>query len=115
MEHVSEEAADQKKRQLFTDFYECRKKLLASDDGLQDILARQDEQLSFKASAERRRSQSARRSHLQVKNLFCIGSPLGVFIIMRGTTKSVVPMQTECGHLYNIFHPYDPVAYRLVS
>ncbi|VDN36142.1 unnamed protein product [Gongylonema pulchrum] len=44
--------------------------------------------------------------------MFCIGSPLAVFLIMRGAT-AFVPESENLKRIYNIFHPYDPVAYRL--
>ncbi|KAL5008166.1 hypothetical protein ScPMuIL_013747 [Solemya velum] len=55
----------------------------------------------------------------QIENLFCIGSPLAVFLALRGVRPSgkgcldhIVP-SSACKHLYNIYHPSDPVAYRL--
>lgn len=43
-----------------------------------------------------------------------MGSPLAVFIIMRGADyKTVLPESNKIERIYNIFHPYDPVAYRL--
>ncbi|CAD5216486.1 unnamed protein product [Bursaphelenchus xylophilus] len=97
IEHRKNEAEDDEQRKLFTDFYECRRKILEQDGHMQEILLRRDEDLKFK-----------------VKNLFCIGSPLGVFIIMRGANaEQLLPKKEQCERIYNIFHPYDPVAYRL--
>ncbi|CAG9535362.1 unnamed protein product [Cercopithifilaria johnstoni] len=48
----------------------------------------------------------------KVRNMFCVGSPLAVFLIMRGST-TFVPETDSLKRIYNIFHPYDPVAYRL--
>lgn len=45
--------------------------------------------------------------------MFCVGSPLAVFIIMRGGRCGVIPEKNKVERVYNIFHPYDPVAYRL--
>ena len=54
------------------------------------------------------------RLQFSVKNLFCIGSPLAVFIIMRGGTyRSAIPPKEQVERIFNIFHPYDPIAYRL--
>ncbi|XP_058469499.1 phospholipase DDHD1b [Solea solea] len=55
----------------------------------------------------------------KVENFFCMGSPLAVFLALRGirpgnngTQDHILPT-TICKHLFNIFHPTDPVAYRL--
>lgn len=44
----------------------------------------------------------------QVENMFCVGSPLAVFLIMRGST-TFVRETANLKRIYNIFHPYDPV------
>lgn len=55
----------------------------------------------------------------KVENFFCMGSPLAVFLALRGirpgnngTQDKIVP-KSICQRLFNIFHPTDPVAYRL--
>uniref|UniRef100_A0A2C9K0T3 DDHD domain-containing protein n=1 Tax=Biomphalaria glabrata TaxID=6526 RepID=A0A2C9K0T3_BIOGL len=55
----------------------------------------------------------------QIENLFCIGSPLAVFLALRGirphgtgSTDNILPTSL-CKHIFNIFHPSDPVAYRI--
>ncbi|GMT14426.1 hypothetical protein PFISCL1PPCAC_5723 [Pristionchus fissidentatus] len=58
----------------------------------------------------------AREESLQfpVANLFCVGSPLGVFLVMRGAkADTIIPPKDAVARVFNIFHPYDPVAYRL--
>lgn len=53
--------------------------------------------------------------HFPVKTLFCLGSPLGLFLAMRGYRAGQVNAQfadLKC-RLLNIFHSHDPVAYRL--
>ncbi|CAF4335540.1 unnamed protein product, partial [Adineta steineri] len=49
-----------------------------------------------------------------VSFFFAIGSPIAMFLTVRGITSLasdyVLP---TCKGLLNIFHPYDPVAYRL--
>ncbi|XP_021379942.1 phospholipase DDHD1-like isoform X2 [Mizuhopecten yessoensis] len=57
--------------------------------------------------------------NFQLENLFCLGSPLAVFLALRGirpkgkgTLDHILP-SSACKRLYNIYHPYDPVAYRL--
>ncbi|KAK6049969.1 DDHD domain protein [Cooperia oncophora] len=51
---------------------------------------------------------------LQVKYLFAVGSPLAVFLVMRGATHAdLLPSKMNVERVFNIFHPYDPVAYRL--
>ncbi|XP_059177908.1 phospholipase DDHD1-like isoform X2 [Physella acuta] len=54
-----------------------------------------------------------------VENLFCIGSPLAVFLALRGVrpegngSQNHILSTSLCKRLFNIFHPSDPVAYRL--
>ncbi|XP_068253516.1 phospholipase DDHD1-like [Nyctibius grandis] len=54
-----------------------------------------------------------------VENFFCMGSPLAVFLALHGirpgnsgSQDHILP-RTICNRLLNIFHPADPVAYRL--
>ncbi|NXL48942.1 DDHD1 Phospholipase, partial [Podilymbus podiceps] len=55
----------------------------------------------------------------KVENFFCMGSPLAVFLALRGirpgnsgSQDHILPRRI-CNRLLNIFHPTDPVAYRL--
>ncbi|KAM4662696.1 LOW QUALITY PROTEIN: phospholipase DDHD1 [Discoglossus pictus] len=55
----------------------------------------------------------------KVENFFCMGSPLAVFLALRGIRPGnrgcqdhILP-KAICNRLFNIFHPTDPVAYRL--
>ncbi|KAM4632814.1 phospholipase DDHD1b [Polymixia lowei] len=55
----------------------------------------------------------------KVENFFCMGSPLAVFLALRGIRPGnnrgqdhILPTSI-CQRLFNIFHPTDPVAYRL--
>ncbi|XP_067312333.1 phospholipase DDHD1 isoform X2 [Pseudorasbora parva] len=55
----------------------------------------------------------------KVENFFCMGSPLAVFLALRGIRPGntgdqdhIMP-KSICRRLFNIFHPTDPVAYRL--
>ncbi|VDK78447.1 unnamed protein product [Onchocerca ochengi] len=81
--------------EILNGFQEARLKLLELYGGFQLAFITQKQKLKFK-----------------VKNMFCIGSPLAVFLIMRGST-TFVPETDSLKRIYNIFHPYDPVAYRL--
>uniref|UniRef100_A0A8B9KZP5 DDHD domain containing 1a n=1 Tax=Astyanax mexicanus TaxID=7994 RepID=A0A8B9KZP5_ASTMX len=55
----------------------------------------------------------------KVENYFCMGSPLAVFLALRGIRPGSTGYQDHimpksiCKRLFNIFHPTDPVAYRL--
>ncbi|XP_061651441.1 phospholipase DDHD1 isoform X2 [Phyllopteryx taeniolatus] len=55
----------------------------------------------------------------KVENFFCMGSPLAVFLALRGIRPGTSCHQDHilptsiCSHLFNVFHPTDPVAYRL--
>lgn len=57
----------------------------------------------------------------KVENLFCLGSPLAVFLALRGVPfhgrdssgqPNLIPPE-RCKRLLNIYHPADPIAYRL--
>ncbi|XP_055913448.1 mucin-2 isoform X2 [Eupeodes corollae] len=50
----------------------------------------------------------------QPKKFFALGSPIGMFVTIRGIDKLGLDFRLPtCPGFYNIFHPYDPVAYRL--
>uniref|UniRef100_A0AAX7T455 DDHD domain-containing protein n=1 Tax=Astatotilapia calliptera TaxID=8154 RepID=A0AAX7T455_ASTCA len=55
----------------------------------------------------------------RVENFFCMGSPLAVFLALRGIRPGTSVHQDHilptsiCSRLFNVFHPTDPVAYRL--
>ncbi|KAM6973399.1 phospholipase DDHD1 isoform 2-T2 [Aplochiton taeniatus] len=55
----------------------------------------------------------------KVENFFCMGSPLAVFLALRGIRPGTSVLQDHimptsiCRRLFNVFHPTDPVAYRL--
>uniref|UniRef100_A0A673Z3N2 DDHD domain containing 1 n=1 Tax=Salmo trutta TaxID=8032 RepID=A0A673Z3N2_SALTR len=55
----------------------------------------------------------------KVENVFCMGSPLAVFLALRGIRPGnsgeqdhILP-RSICQRLFNVFDPTDPVAYRL--
>ena len=55
----------------------------------------------------------------KTENFFSFGSPLGVFLALRGVRPAgngkqdhILPKHL-CQRLFNVFHPSDPVAYRL--
>uniref|UniRef100_A0AC35TI67 DDHD domain-containing protein n=1 Tax=Rhabditophanes sp. KR3021 TaxID=114890 RepID=A0AC35TI67_9BILA len=97
------DALDQKKETMpdedkinLENYLEARKKLFAKDD-IKTIFQEQKENLKFK-----------------VQTLFCVGSPLGVFLVMRGATADTFNKPNpNLERIVNIFHPLDPVAYRL--
>ncbi|KAG7593575.1 DDHD domain [Arabidopsis thaliana x Arabidopsis arenosa] len=61
----------------------------------------------------------------KVDTFFAVGSPLGVFLALRNIRlgigmgkdyweeENVIEEMPACRRMFNIFHPYDPVAYRL--
>uniref|UniRef100_A0AAX7TQ92 DDHD domain-containing protein n=1 Tax=Astatotilapia calliptera TaxID=8154 RepID=A0AAX7TQ92_ASTCA len=59
------------------------------------------------------------QEHRVVENFFCMGSPLAVFLALRGIRPGTSVHQDHilptsiCSRLFNVFHPTDPVAYRL--
>ena len=96
-EHLKQSGIDDEERKILEDFHSSRIKLFQDEDKVNSILIRTDEKLEF-----------------VVENMFNVGSPLAVFLVMRGVDfKKVLPTNENVKHIYNIFHPYDPVAYRL--
>lgn len=61
--------------------------------------------------------------NFDVENLFCVGSPVGMFKLLQ--QKNIRPRcevteankndvaSPKCVNLYNVFHPCDPVSYRM--
>lgn len=56
----------------------------------------------------------------EIKNYFCVGSPIGVFKLIQRTKidcnvdeYNIHKEKPACRDLYNIFHVCDPIAYRL--
>ncbi|XP_037707909.1 nascent polypeptide-associated complex subunit alpha, muscle-specific form isoform X2 [Drosophila subpulchrella] len=48
------------------------------------------------------------------KKFFALGSPIGMFVTIRGIDKLGLDFHLPtCPGFYNIFHPFDPVAYRI--
>uniref|UniRef100_A0A7S2PMJ7 DDHD domain-containing protein n=1 Tax=Leptocylindrus danicus TaxID=163516 RepID=A0A7S2PMJ7_9STRA len=50
-----------------------------------------------------------------VANTFMIGAPVPVFLLIRNQHRPMNPEYSlpVCSRVFNIFHPYDPVAYRI--
>ncbi|KAE9300114.1 hypothetical protein PF008_g23078 [Phytophthora fragariae] len=48
-----------------------------------------------------------------VEDLFCFGSPVGLFLNVRGQKLDRDFQLPRCRRMFNIYHPYDPVAYRI--
>jgi hypothetical protein len=63
--------------------------------------------------------------NFKVDTFFAVGSPLGVFLSLRNVRigigrgqdywqdENIIEEMPCCRQMFNIFHPYDPVAYRL--
>ncbi len=51
----------------------------------------------------------------RVSNTFIIGSPVAVFLMLRNQHEPIHEnfCLPGCSRIFNIFHPYDPVAYRI--
>lgn len=75
-------------------------------------------QVSYKIGPAGTGQPSVRYPHLDIQPtaFFALGSPTGMFMAVRGieTLGSDFHLPT-CKNFYNIFHPYDPVAYRIES
>uniref|UniRef100_A0A1L8DYZ9 Putative phosphatidic acid-preferring phospholipase a1 n=1 Tax=Nyssomyia neivai TaxID=330878 RepID=A0A1L8DYZ9_9DIPT len=51
---------------------------------------------------------------IRPKSFFAFGSPIGMFVTVRGFDKLGLDFKLPtCENFYNIFHPYDVVAYRI--
>lgn len=50
----------------------------------------------------------------KVSKFFALGSPISMFLTIRGVENLSRDFQLPtCSAMFNIFHPYDPVAYRI--
>ncbi len=50
----------------------------------------------------------------RVENLFMVGSPIGFFLLLRNIkSESFLGLELNVKALYNVFHPYDPIACRI--
>eukprot|EP00698_Gefionella_okellyi_P022716 TRINITY_DN7566_c0_g1_i1.p1 TRINITY_DN7566_c0_g1~~TRINITY_DN7566_c0_g1_i1.p1 ORF type:complete len:572 (-),score=132.10 TRINITY_DN7566_c0_g1_i1:239-1954(-) len=49
----------------------------------------------------------------EVENFFAVGSPIGLFLTVRGDIASGPIPMPRCLRFFNIFHPFDPVAHRV--
>lgn len=53
--------------------------------------------------------------YFKTENLFCLGSPLAVFLALRGVRPAGNGLQDHilpkhlCKNLFNLFHPYDAI------
>ncbi|DAZ95455.1 TPA: hypothetical protein N0F65_013024 [Lagenidium giganteum] len=71
-------------------------------------------QRNMATNNERKRpSSDVPRLAFRVENLFCLGSPVGLFLKVRGQKLQRDFCLPTCLRLFNIYHPYDPVAYRI--
>lgn len=54
--------------------------------------------------------------NFEPKTFFALGSPIGMFVIVRGLDVLGENFSLPtCPSFFNIFHPYDPIAYRIES
>ncbi|XP_046582420.1 phospholipase DDHD1-like [Haliotis rubra] len=70
-------------------------------------------------SVHERQVKAKQPLQFKLENLFCLGSPLAVFLALRGIRPQgkgshdhILPTSI-CKRLFNVYHPSDPVAYRL--
>ena len=105
----------------------------ALETGLESGLASgRNDGTEGESTRERSKSKEEFKLHFRVRQLFCFGSPLGLFVLVRGLRvlgcdgrsstqrllrhnkkKSPGGSVLACQEVYNIFHPHDPIAYRL--
>ncbi|KAI5618895.1 phospholipase DDHD1 isoform X1 [Silurus asotus] len=94
-----------KERHLLEQVQHARQRLRELEDQLQGL--------------EATKPLAAPELKFKVENYFCMGSPLAVFLALRGIRPGnsgyqdhIMP-KSICQRFFNIFHPTDPVAYRL--
>lgn len=70
-------------------------------------------------SSQHSMSQNKNKIEFEVENIFTFGNPLGVFLALNGirpintgNREHILPKKIFKNY-YNIFHPSDPIAYRL--
>ncbi|KAI5964911.1 uncharacterized protein KGF55_001982 [Candida pseudojiufengensis] len=79
--------------------------------------------LSGKSSTINGKKDIPKDLEFNVENLFLVGSPVGLFKLLEGkniearsevnSKESEIIVSPNCKNLYNLFHPCDPIAYRL--
>jgi hypothetical protein len=90
-------------------------------EGLADMEPERSVPSNKVIQSPRRFSQSSshdfvyRELDFEVDNFFMLGSPVPVFLMIRNQQR---PLRVDyylsgCHRVFNIFHPYDPVAYRI--
>lgn len=82
--------------------------------------------ICFDLLSQQKESDEATRLDFDVENFFCVGSPVGMFELLR--QRNILPRDEcsedeisldanfsspKCKNIYNIFHPCDPVSYRM--
>eukprot|EP00106_Octopus_bimaculoides_P013488 XP_014780930.1 PREDICTED: phospholipase DDHD1-like [Octopus bimaculoides] len=107
------ELIDEKREQLQDSTH-----LLTDMDSARARVSEIESQLSSLQEKQQKGSQALK---FRVENLFCLGSPLAVFLTLRGVPlhgcdnngqPNVIPSHL-CHRLFNIYHPADPIAYRI--
>ncbi|XP_062596955.1 phospholipase DDHD1-like [Saccostrea cucullata] len=103
---IEDEQKDSDSSDIKKEIHEAREKATAVESILKDV-------------QEKHKKQSGPTLSFTIENMFCLGSPLAVFLALRGfrpqgkgTLDHIMP-SSLCKRLFNIYHPYDPVAYRL--
>lgn len=82
--------------------------------------------ICFDLLSQQKEADSDYKLDFEVENLFCVGSPVGMFEVLK--QKNIKPRSEvndseikldsnfsspKCKNMYNIFHPCDPVSYRM--
>lgn len=103
---IEGEQQDSDSSEIKEEIHEARQKATAVESILKDV-------------QEKHKQKCGPTLSFTIENMFCLGSPLAVFLALRGfrpqgkgTLDHIMP-SSLCKRLFNIYHPYDPVAYRL--
>eukprot|EP00040_Diaphanoeca_grandis_P011926 m.61013 g.61013 ORF g.61013 m.61013 type:complete len:829 (-) comp22918_c1_seq2:51-2537(-) len=71
---------------------------------------------SRKEQASRERNISCPQLEFEPKTVFFLGAPIGLFVALQPRNARTINDKTKylsCPRVFNVFHPYDPIAYRL--
>nr|XP_022308567.1 phospholipase DDHD1-like [Crassostrea virginica] len=103
---IEDEQQDSDSSDIKNEIHEARQKYISVESLLKDV-------------QEKHKLKCGPTLSFTIENMFCLGSPLAVFLALRGyrpqgkgTLDHIMP-PSLCKRLFNIYHPYDPVAYRL--
>jgi phospholipase DDHD2 len=87
----------------------------SSGTSIRGVNSRESTEQNERARSEQQTASNFPQLSFDVEHAFMLGSPIAVFLMIRNQEQ---PLRTNyrlngCARVFNIFHPYDPVAYRI--